>query len=412
MFEFTAKDKYRKIREGTDEVSFSYLANYVSVDLDKRELAIAVDDHFIDIEEKLDEDEKPEDWEHPLLPQAGMVVTSPVGEQLIEFCEADIEQHMKFTLSMMSIFSKEEKKTEQKDQYLHYYDNYEYFAGIAEDVMRSNLYVHIFPPLIYKRSLEMCKAYFLYLRSLQKEYRQLLDFCFNADFYKEELAGITAASRFTLYCEVAPVAPIRSMNISFRFLRSGFGNASMPVRDKQAYEEFKKNPAKKLQIQKREPNAFEQRFNINPIQTELARIMPVPIVSSYRCQSLDEILYLEFEKMLELDMQIKRCKNCNRYFILKGNYQTEYCDRIPDGETQNCQAISATAKYAQKVKDNPALAIFNKSYKRYHARLKVGSVKPDAFKKWKYEAVMMRDRCLDEEVTVEEFTAWIDGYFG
>jgi hypothetical protein len=52
--------------------------------------------------------------------------------------------------------------------------------------------------------------------------------------------------------------------------------------------------------------------------------------------------------MLELDMQIKRCKNCGRYFILKGNYQTEYCDRIPEGETQNCQSIGALAKYAQR----------------------------------------------------------------
>jgi hypothetical protein len=148
------------------------------------------------------------------------------------------------------------------------------------------------------------------------------------------------------------------------------------------------------------------------MSTELARVMPVPIASSYRCSSLEEMLYLEFEKMLELDLRIKKCKNCDRYFIFKGNYQTEYCDRVPDGETQNCQSISATAKYAQKVKDNPALAIFNKAYKRYHARVKVGTVTPDAFKKWKYEAVVMRDRCVNGEIPVPEFEQWINGYFG
>jgi len=147
------------------------------------------------------------------------------------------------------------------------------------------------------------------------------------------------------------------------------------------------------------------------IATDLARATPIPIASSYRCGSLEEILYLGFEKMLELDLRIKKCKNCGRYFILKGNYQTEYCDRIPEGETQSCQNIGATVKYAQKVKDNPALALFNMAYKRYHARMKVGSVKPDAFKKWKYEAVVMREKCLNGEISASEFEDWLGAYF-
>ena len=64
------------------------------------------------------------------------------------------------------------------------------------------------------------------------------------------------------------------------------------------------------------------------------------------------------------------------------------------------------------LKDNPALAIFNRAYKRYHARVKVGSVKPDAFKKWRYEAVVVRDKCLGGEIPISEFTEWIDNYFG
>jgi len=115
--------------------------------------------------------------------------------------------------------------------------------------------------------------------------------------------------------------------------------------------------------------------------------------------------------MLELDLRIKKCKNCGRCFILKGNYQTEYCDRIPESGTQTCQNIGATAKYTKKVKDSPALALFNRAYKRYHARLKVGSVKPDAFKNWRYEAVVMRDKCLSGEISTSEFMEWLDEYF-
>jgi len=273
--------------------------------------------------------------------------------------------------------------------------------------------VNLFPPLVRSRSSRMGVAYFNYILALQHEYAKLLDFCFNTEFYKDELDGLTAASRFHLYCGTTDAVPLRTMNMSFRFTQQGFGNISMPVRDKEAHEQLKQNPAKTLGNidSKREPNAFEREYGINPVAVDLARVMPIPIASSYRCSSLEEILYLEFEKMLELDLRVKKCKNCGRYFILKGNYQTEYCDRIPNGETQTCQNIGATAKYAKKVKDCPALALFNRAYKRYHARLKVGSVKPDAFKKWRYEAVVMRDNCLSGEITTSEFEDWIDHYF-
>ena len=58
-YQFTERDRYRKIRDGNADVSFSYLANCVAVDLDKRELAIAVDEHFNDMVDFLEKDESP-----------------------------------------------------------------------------------------------------------------------------------------------------------------------------------------------------------------------------------------------------------------------------------------------------------------------------------------------------------------
>ena len=423
-FKYTERDCYLKIRKGNSDIGFSYLSNYVIADMDDRVLAIDVDDHFIKMEEKLDGDEKPEDWEHPYMPHADEIVASPIGEQLIAFCEVDFKEFIKESLLILQIhdtLKAEQQKssltvvnkpTTDEELEVLYYKNYEYLQNMAEDVVTSCLYVNIFPPLVRATSTRVLKTYFTYLLALQQEYTRLLNFCFDMDFYAEELDGLTAASRFHIYCGTTDAVPTRSMNMSFRFTRHGFGSVTTTIRYKAAVERFKQNPAQALNIPRREPNAFEKAYNINPTVTELARIMPIPIASSYSCSSLEEMLFLEFEKMLELDMRIKKCKNCGRYFVLKGNYQTEYCDRIPNGGTQNCQSIGALAKYAQKVKDNPALAIFNRAYKRYHARVKAGSLKPDAFKKWKYEAVVMRDRCLDGEVEVAAFTAWIDGYFG
>ncbi len=436
--EYTDRDRYREVRRGTDKINFSYLANYVVADMDRRVLTIEVSNRFIEMLEKIekfDRDDLPDDWQHPYMPDAGMMVESPIGEQLLAFCEADLKGYMRVILSLFQVREAATKDTpaaeavrekfgikksspvtkkpathEELD--LICYENYEYLMTVADSVIDACLYTSLFPPCVYSRSLKTVETYFIYLLSLQNEYRRLIDFCCNTDFYTEELEGITAASRFRLYCETTDAIPVRPLNMSFRFSWHGFGEVKTTVRDKEAHARFKQNPGMALNtIPHREPNAFEKKYSISPTMTEMVRMMPIPIASSYRCSSLEEMLYLEFEKMLELDLRIKKCKHCGRHFVLKGNYPTEYCDRIPVGETQTCQAIAATAKYAQKVKDNPALAVFNRAYKRYHARFKVGSVKPDAFKKWKYEAVVMRDRCLNAEMTASEFEAWIDGYF-
>jgi hypothetical protein len=281
----TERDSYRKIRDGNSDVTFSYLANYVDTDMNNRLIAIDVDDLFIEMCKKLDGDKTPDDEKHFYLPQSGEVVVSPIGEQLIAFCETGFKEVMKFpltTLRMKEAFQADTPEAEAiREKYGHkkspsvvkkptsdeeldiiYYENYEYLAGVAEEVIRSNLYVNMFPPLVHSRSYKMGNAYFNYILALQHEYKKLLDFCFNIDFYAEELEGITAASRFHLYCGTTDAVPIRTMNMSFRFTRHGFGSISTPIRDKDTFERFKLNPAKALGgiDAKREPNAFEREY--------------------------------------------------------------------------------------------------------------------------------------------------------
>ena len=60
---------------------------------------------------------------------------------------------------------------------------------------------------------------------------------------------------------------------------------------------------------------------------------------------------------------LRKCKRCGKYFIMKGNYDTNYCDRVADGQTRSCQALAK------------------------------------------------RDECSDGKITVEEYVAWMEGYF-
>ena len=74
--------------------------------------------------------------------------------------------------------------------------------------------------------------------------------------------------------------------------------------------------------------------------------------------------------MFEQDIRFRKCKCCCKYFIMKSNYNTNYCDRIAEGETRNCQDIMAIENYKKKVADKAAIKIYIKYYKRYSTRVK------------------------------------------
>ena len=96
---------------------------------------------------------------------------------------------------------------------------------------------------------------------------------------------------------------------------------------------------------------------------------------------------------------------------MKGKYDTNYCDRVAEGETRNCQELAAIENYKVKIADNKAIPIYNKYYKRYAARVKVRQIKEADFKKWKYKALELRDQCSDGLITVEAYTAWMEASF-
>ena len=123
------------------------------------------------------------------------------------------------------------------------------------------------------------------------------------------------------------------------------------------------------------------------------------------------MLYLEFSKLLEEGVQFQKCGRCGRYFLSKGDYHGQYCDRIAPGESRTCQQLAAQETYQTKLKKNDgqnALNIYQKYYKRYFARVTSGGLKKEKFKQWQYEAVQKRDSCLDGKLSLEEFIDWLE----
>lgn len=114
---------------------------------------------------------------------------------------------------------------------------------------------------------------------------------------------------------------------------------------------------------------FQKKYSLSDAEMEVFCRFPISPNTSYKFRNIRKALELEFTKMLEQDIRLRKCKRCGKYFIMKGNYSTNYCDRIAEDETRNCQDIMALENYKKKMADNSAIRIYNKYYKRYSARV-------------------------------------------
>ena len=115
-----------------------------------------------------------------------------------------------------------------------------------------------------------------------------------------------------------------------------------------------------------------------------------------KCESIPDFLYFEFNCLYSNNIKIKRCKNCGKYFILKGDYSTDYCDRIPGGKKLTCKKLGAIKNRKNKVKNNPILKEYEKAYKRMYARLVNHKISNEDFRLWVDQASIKRDQAVKE----------------
>lgn len=242
---------------------------------------------------------------------------------------------------------------------------------------------------------------------LQQEYREMIEFCFDEDYYPEALADRLPSERFYIYRSLKGLSPFleRTEEVAFSNTMSGkempYGMDIEGLKERFSQSSVPNDAHKEL----------AEKFGTTPEKVVALINLPHFISRQYVFGSVAEILEMEFTKMLEHNVRFRKCKRCGKYFIMKGNYDTNYCDRIAEGETRNCQDLAAQENYKKKMADNAAILLYQKYYKRYAARVRVRQIKEPDFKKWKYQAMTKRDECSDGKIALAEFEAWLEGSF-
>jgi len=123
---------------------------------------------------------------------------------------------------------------------------------------------------------------------------------------------------------------------------------------------------------------------------------------------IEDLFKFEFIKMIENNVFIKKCKNCERYFITRKRADTEYCDRTFGDTHRKCSEIGAMLRYEKKVAENPILDAHKKAYRRFNSRVRNKKMTQIEFLEWSEEAILKRDACVTGKLPFDEFIEWLE----
>ena len=292
--------------------------------------------------------------------------------------------------------------------YVENFYSYEMTFYEIKDIAFASLYTAICPPNFTDRSYDKIKKlkwYLSYLLWLQDEYKEMIEFCYDEDFYPEILGSLYPSERLKLYRTIHDL-PFRFDRTEELSISNRMGGKEMPygMPINEILDRIKAMSGEPTEAEKQ----FAEKYNISVGTLKSCIAYPSFMSIKYSFRSVADILELEFTKMLEQNVHFRKCKRCGKYFIMKGKYDTRYCDRVAEGESRSCQEFAAAENYKAKHADDKATAIYSKYYKRYSARVKVRQIKEADFKKWKYQAMTKRDECTAGNISAEEFAEWME----
>jgi hypothetical protein len=96
------------------------------------------------------------------------------------------------------------------------------------------------------------------------------------------------------------------------------------------------------------------------------------------CDSIIKFLRQTVQNLIHDEMSLRKCKNCDRYFIVRYSSLAEYCLRKVEGTHATCQEYASKKTYKKKQAANPLYQIFTTYYNRIYGRIRRGTLDKDS----------------------------------
>ena len=341
----------------------------------------------------------------------GAIVTGKYGEGILDFVYADFDKIynelkdkefiVKYPLSDGNSIL---------DQMYNQYINYCNTLYNYEDLFAASLYTYICPPIFVNADKQnsYLQFYMIQLKYWQSVYRDMLEFCYDENYYPEFLGNLCPHERYYLYCEMQRLPTSVTLRQKHSIVHNKITGNKMPYGlTEEEIDERYNNAIKLTKSFKKFAKEYECRPDILHMLFESPRFIHI----CYEFSKIEEMLNIEFMRMLELNLGFIKCQRCGKYFIRKTEGGARYCDRIEPGTNKTCKDLAAIDNFKEKNKDNIPLQIYNLYYKRYSARIQGSKKRRDEFKKWKFESSAKKIDCEEGRITVYEYDDWNYDYF-
>lgn len=145
-------------------------------------------------------------------------------------------------------------------------------------------------------------------------------------------------------------------------------------------------------------------------KTELAiTIIDENFVQLYNSTSVMSAVAFDIYKLIENNIMIKKCENCNKFFTPKNRSDTIFCNRIsPQDSQKTCQEYGRYANYLAKSQTELSVKLYKQIYNSLSNKIKrnpesiefrntLSSFQADA-KRWKEEIKFGKSTTYDYEL--------------
>lgn len=126
-----------------------------------------------------------------------------------------------------------------------------------------------------------------------------------------------------------------------------------------------------------------------------------------RPQTVRDLVGFHLKECIRREMKARICKNCGRYFIIRGRTSARYCDWAIDGG-RPCREIGAPRVWEMRKKGEPLFVLYRREYKKRFAWIKAGKLTQEAFYAWSERAREKKAECEAGVITTEEFKLWLN----
>ena len=293
------------------------------------------------------------------------------GEGILNFLYADFDSAYNECLNHTKKDLPDETSLDislltEKEKKLYYYLALTEMQKRFKPLIEASLFTAEFPPILLHYSDQELTDYYHYLKEMQNNLVNLIEATFDENFCDGFFNNLTHKTRFAGYC--------RNHGLPTEQKRTIVHSISIVDAEHQVENVLEGCVESDFDLDIKMAAASEVSPSVQKNLDKLGFTMPEMITLSAMqadeyetciCESIEQQIEFELIQLLKSDIGMRKCKRCGKYFIMKGNYDTNYCDRIAEGETRNCQDLAAQENYKKKMADNAAIPLYQKYYKRH-----------------------------------------------